>query len=334
MGIRMKLRGRTPPFRAPGGAIIADSIAEIGFWRIGGVDQWVMIRGAHRANPLLIMLHGGPGFSETSLFRAFNAPLEEHFTVVYWDQRGAGKSFDRSIDPGSMNVEQFVADLDELVMLTCRRVGQEQAALFGHSWGSILGVLYAARFPGKVSAYIGSGQLGDWPAAEAASYAFALAEAERRSNARAMRELRAIGPPPYAAAGLWTERLWLQRFDGNLRLPMLWKMGRILLRGPEWSLLDLPKLYRGFRWSIEVMWDEVSKISLPSAVPALKMPVFFLLGRRDRWVPPETSVAYFDALSAPRKELVWFEESGHEPFADEAEKFNRTLVELVRPAIG
>jgi pimeloyl-ACP methyl ester carboxylesterase len=330
----MKLRGRTRPFRTPSGEIVPGSIAEIGYWRLGGVDQWVMVRGVNRNNPLLVMLHGGPGFSETGLFRHFNGPLEEHFTVVYWDQRGACKSFDRTINPATMTVDQFIGDLDELVTLACKRVGRGQVAIFGHSWGSALGVLYAARFPNKVAAYVGSGQLGDWPAAEAASYAYALAEAERQANAKAIQDLNAIGPPPYSAAALWIERTWLQRFEGNLRLPMLWKMGRILLSGPELSMLDLPNLYRGFRWSIEVMWDEVSKIRLPSAAPVLEVPVFFLLGRKDRWVPPETSVAYLDALTAPRKELVWFEESGHEPFADEADKFNRTMVELVRPAVA
>jgi pimeloyl-ACP methyl ester carboxylesterase len=82
---------------------------------------------------------------------------------------------------------------------------------------------------------------------------------------------------------------------------------------------------------MDVMWAEVSRLNLLDLAPALQMPVFFFLGRRDRWVPPETSVLYFDALSAPSKELVWFEESGHEPFSDEPAKFNRMMVELVRP---
>jgi pimeloyl-ACP methyl ester carboxylesterase len=89
--------GRTPSFRGPDGELVSGSIAEIAYRRLGGLDQWVMIRGEIVANPALIMLHGGPGLSETALFRHFNAPLEKSFTVVYWDQRGAGKSFDRHI---------------------------------------------------------------------------------------------------------------------------------------------------------------------------------------------------------------------------------------------
>ena len=93
----MRHPGRTPPFRTATGEGLPGSIAEVGYRRLGGVDQWVMIRGESVSNPPLIHLHGGPGFSETRLFRHFNSPLESSFTVVYWDQRGAGKSFARNI---------------------------------------------------------------------------------------------------------------------------------------------------------------------------------------------------------------------------------------------
>jgi pimeloyl-ACP methyl ester carboxylesterase len=328
----MKRAGKTSPFVGPRGELLPGSIAETGYLRLGGVDQWVMIRGESFANPPLILLHGGPGLSETRLFRHFNAPLEKSFTVVYWDQRGAGKSFDGMIPRSSMTVEQFVVDLDELVDAVCRRTGSGKVAIFGHSWGSALGVLYAARFPGKVAVYVGSGQIGDSVAGESASYAFVLAEAQRLDNRKAIRELRAIGPPPYDARSLWRQRIWLNRFEGNLRPSVLWQMGRIFLGGPESSIFDMPRLMRGFRWSLDAMWAEVSRLDLARLAPALQMPVFFFLGRHDHWVPPETSLAYFDALSAPSKALVWFEKSGHEPFVDEPDKFNSSMVALALPA--
>jgi pimeloyl-ACP methyl ester carboxylesterase len=189
------------------------------------------------------------------------------------------------------------------------------------------------RFPEKVAAYVGSGQYGDWPLGESSSYAFALADAQRVNNRKALKELRAIGPPSHTASSLWTERTWLQRFAGQLSARALWNMGRIVLGGPESSVFDLPNIWRGWRFSLDAMWAEVSRLNLIKLVPALQMPVFFFLGRRDHWVPPETSVAYFDALTAPSKKLVWFEESGHEPFVDEPAKFNAAMVELVRPVV-
>jgi pimeloyl-ACP methyl ester carboxylesterase len=326
----MRHPGNTPPFRGPRGEPVPGSIAEIRYLRIGGIDQWTLIRGERATNPPLVLLHGGPGMSETSFFRVCNAPLEESFTLVYWDQRGTGKSYNRTIPTASMTVEQFVSDLDELVTYVCTRVGTTKVILFGHSWGSALGVLYAARFPEKVAAYVGSGQYGDWAAAETASYAFALAEAQRRNRRKALQQLRAIGPPPYGASQLLKERTWIQRFDGQLSVKGLWKMGRLVLGAPESSIGDVPNLLRGFQFSQKTLWPEASKLNLLKLVPALQMPVFFFLGRQDHWVPPETSVAYFERLVAPSKTLVWFEKSGHEPFVDEPAKFNAAMVDMVR----
>lgn len=329
----MRRLGKTPAFRGPDGAVVSGSIAEIAYHRLGGLDQWVMIRGESVANPALILLHGGPGLSETALFRHFNAPLERSFTVVYWDQRGAGKSFERNIPRSSMTVEQFISDLDELVEAVCGRLGKTGVVIFGHSWGSALGVLYAARSPEKVAAYVGSGQYGDAAAGEAASYEFALAEAERRSKRRAVKELRAIGPPPHTAEQLWTERTWVTRLEGGMRPRALWKMGRPVLTGRESSIFELPRTWRAFRFSLDAMWPETSRLNLLELAPALEMPVFFFLGRQDHWVPARASLAYFEALRAPSKKLIWFERSGHEPFVDEPAKFNASMAELVRPVL-
>jgi pimeloyl-ACP methyl ester carboxylesterase len=329
----MRKLGKTPPFRGPDGEFLSGSIAEVAYRRLGGLDQWVMIRGKSVANPPLVLLHGGPGLSETGLFRHFNAPLEESFTVVYWDQRGAGKSFDRTVARSSLTVEQLISDLAELVDAVCARLGKTKVAIFGHSWGSALGVLYAARFPEKVAAYVGSGQIGNWAAGESASYAFALAEAQRLGKHRAVKRLRAIGPPPHTAESLWTQRIWLSRLEGRMAPRAMWKLGRAVLAGEESSIFDLPKTMRGFRFSLGTTWTEVSRLNLIELVPALQMPVFFFLGRKDHWVPAEISVAYINALTAPSKKLVWFEQSGHEPFVDEPAKFNAAMAELVRPAL-
>ncbi|BFU93322.1 MAG: alpha/beta hydrolase [Nitrospira sp.] len=329
----MKHRGKTPSFHGPSGEVLLGSIAEIDYHRLGGIDQWVMIRGRNVTNPILVLLHGGPGFPEMRLFRTFNAPLEDNYTVVYWEQRGTDKSFSRSIPPASMTVGRFLADLDELVDVVRRRFRKESVVLYGHSWGSALGVLYAARFPHKVAAYIGTGQIGDWPASELSSYAFVLAEAERRNKRKALRELRAIGKPPHTFDNMLIQRKWLMRFVGIVRGMSMWRFARILLGGPEASIIDLPNILRGSLWSPNLMWAEISALDLTKTVPALQMPVFFFLGRHDHVVAPETSAAYFEILSAPLKRIVWFEESAHEPTVEEADKFNTAMVGLVLPTV-
>ena len=300
--------------------------------RLGGLDQWVMIRGETTANPLLVFLHGGPGLPEMRLFRHFNAPHEKSFTLVHWDQRGTNKSFDRDIPAASMTVEQFMADLDELVDAVRRRFGKDKVAIYGHSWGSALGILYAARFPAKVAAYAGAGQIGNYPASELSTYAFLLDEAARRDNSKALKELRALGEPPYSAEAKLTLGKWQGLFLGFMRGVPLWRVFRIVLSGPEASLLDARNIWRGMQFSQRAMWAEVSGLNLTTAVPALSMPVFFFLGRHDHIVDARTSAAYFETLTAPLKKLVWFEDSAHEPAFEEPEKFNRAMVELVRPA--
>jgi pimeloyl-ACP methyl ester carboxylesterase len=329
----MSRRGRTPPFRRADGAILPGSVADIGYLRLGGSDQWVMVRGESVANPLLILLHGGPGFPEMRLFRHFNAALESRFTVVYWEQRGTDKSFDTGIPLSSMTVERFLGDLDELVDAMCRRFGTHRVALYGHSWGSALGVLYSARFPEKVAAYVGTGQVGDWPASERASYAFTLAEAARRDNRRALEELRAVGPPPHTGRQVRIQRRWLARFVGIVRGTSLGALLRITLGGPESSIRDLPNVVRGLLFS-ECMWPEVSALNLVKAVPVLQVPLFLFIGRHDHVIDAATSAAYFDAVAAPSKTLLWFEESAHEPPFEEPDQFNRAMVELVRPAVA
>src|SRR5215471_16996139 len=132
----MKHLGSTSRFRGADGHVLPGSVAEVGYLRLGGVDQWVMIRGESVTNPLLILIHGGPGFPEMRLFRHFNGELEKHFTCVYWEQRGTDKSFDSAIPKSSMTVLQFLSDLDELVDAMRKRFNKAKVAIYGHSWGS------------------------------------------------------------------------------------------------------------------------------------------------------------------------------------------------------
>ncbi len=329
----MRARGKTPAFRNAWGRKIAGSVAEAGAISIGGIDQWVLIRGRSVDNPLLIILHGGPGSPETPLFRAMNSALEDAYTVVYWDQRGAGRSFRRSIDPASMTIAQFVADLDELVDAMLAKFGKRKAALLGHSWGSLLGTLYAARHPEKVSAYVGVGQIADMAKSELESYRFVVAEAEKRSHAKATKALRAIGPPPYRtlrSAGV--QRRLLSTF-GGVTGPGF-SIRRLVfraLRTPEASLFDLVRLARGSIFSLRLLEPQQNDANLIRDVPRLDVPVFFILGRFDHQVAATVSAEYFDAIETPHKQLFWLERSGHLSPFEEPEAFNRILMDAVRP---
>lgn len=100
---------------------------------IGDIPQSIWFRGVNTANPALILLHGGPGASEVALFRHYNAALEQHFLMVYWEQRGTGRSYHSDIPPDSMTIAQFLRDLDEVVELVKRRFDKDKVVLLGHS---------------------------------------------------------------------------------------------------------------------------------------------------------------------------------------------------------
>jgi pimeloyl-ACP methyl ester carboxylesterase len=316
--------------------VLAGSIAEAGTQLIGGLDQWVMIRGRDVRNPLLLVLHGGPGSSETAFFRAYNAALEDAFTVVYWDQRGAGRSYAKAIPPQSMTLEQFIQDTDALVDAVRERFGQEKVVILGHSWGSLLGTLYAARFPAKVVAYVGVGQVADMAASEAASYAFTLEEAKRRGHKAAITALEAMGPPPHDLKSLSRQRRWLMAFGGAYGpLQTMPRMVMKALGSPEASPWDLVRLVQGATFSTGLLWPTLMTIDLRRDCLRFDCPMIFILGRRDMQVVASVSADYFERLQAPTKALYWLERSGHFAPWEEPDAFNALMIDKVRPlAVG
>lgn len=330
----MKPAGYTPPFRDENGKVLLDSIAEARYYELGGVSQYVLIRGVNkRENPVLVMLHGGPGISETAFWRYHNSNvLEQHFTVVYWDQRGSGKSYSpKKIPKSTMTMDQFLVDLDQLVDIVCKRCDKTKIVLFGHSWGSVLGPLYAKQHPEKVAVYVGSGQIGDWAASEEWTYKYVLELAEQKKNKKAVKQLTKVGPPPHDVDGLCTQRDWLSKLDDELTLKDALEVMYMFWKVPEVSMWGLFTFWKVLRFSIDCMWTQVTQTNLNTEVPKLEMPCFFFLGEQDHCVPRENSEEYVLNLEAPSKVIVWFEESKHLPAMDEPEKFNRKFVELVRP---
>jgi proline iminopeptidase len=321
----------TRPFRGPDGTILPGSIATMEYAAIGGMRQRLWFRGRDLQAPALILLHAGPGVSEAPMFRRYNGGLERHFLVVYWEQRGAGRSYTPDIPPQSMTVAQFLRDLDEVVELVRRRFGKDTVVLAGHSWGTVLGTIYAHDHPEKVAVYVGAGQFGDVREGARLSYEYALTQAERRGHQRAARDLRAVGPHPRSVEAMLATQRWVEHFGGSFHGKLSMRdLIRAVLTSDEANLADLWRLRQGSRFSIEHLWPELSELDLWS-YRSFMVPVFFLLGRHDWQMPAPVAAKYFDAVDAPCKRLVWFEQSAHHPPFEEPEKFERVLIEQVLP---
>jgi pimeloyl-ACP methyl ester carboxylesterase len=324
-----------------------DSLVTLEKISLGGINQWISIRAKNVQNPILLYLHGGPGTPVMPLFRHFQAPLEDYFIVVQWEQRGAGKSFSWLIPKESMTIEQFISDLHELIILLCKRFHKKKIFLMGHSWGSILGIMAVQRYPQLFHTYIGVGQASNTVETEKIMYQFAINKSKELDDKKSVKTLKKIGPPfkgmqpPYAnfyKGGYFSKiRVYglIARYGGLIynvsgyRSLVKYFLRYLPLLKPEYTLLDLIRISQGNFFSTKTLMKELLTVNLSEQVPEVKVPVYFLMGRHDYNWSAELAKKYFDVLKTPKKEFIWFEQSAHAPNGEEPVKFNKLIIDKV-----
>lgn len=173
-----------------------DAVSELVKVNIGGVEQWIYIRGENKYNPILFMLHGGPGTGQIGFIRKFQQNLKQHFVIVQWDQRGAGLSYSPKIPLISMNIDQLVNDTIEITRYILRLFNRKKLHIVGHSWGTILGILAISQEPHLYKCYFGVSQIANVADSEKLSYMKVLEKAKQIGNDKAYIKLSKIGPPP------------------------------------------------------------------------------------------------------------------------------------------
>lgn len=315
------------------------SLTELKKIRIGDSLQWVMIRSENIDNPILLFIHGGPGTSQLTQMKNNTQPIEKYFTVVNWDQRGAGKSYSAIRDKSRMNIDQFVSDINELSEYLAKRFNRNKIILVGHSWGSVISMLAVSQRPELYSAYIGIGQMSNVMESEKISYEWTLQQAKLSNDVNAIKKLIDMGIPPYQ--GAWRKKFMAQRqilgkYGGEYYGSKIGAFGSViknLVLSTEYTFVDRINFFRGIFESVELLFPELMKVNLFEQAVELKVPVWFMLGRHDCEVPSVLSAKYFDFLKAPYKKLFWFENSSHLPNTEERELFNQLLVDEILPTI-
>jgi pimeloyl-ACP methyl ester carboxylesterase len=306
--------------------------------QLGDAAQWVRIRAADARNPLLLLVQMGPGLPVINEVPAFGRALslEDDFTVVYWDQRGCGRSL-RSADAArEQNLQAMAGDTERLLALLCDRFGGP-AVVAGFSMGATIAALATARRPELVAALVAVGMDIDGPAAERGAYQFALATAQARNNRRAIRQLEAIGPPPHLEPRQFgTRARWVANFGGVRTGHTYNSIGRgllaSLLRSPDYSLADTVRAIRGITAARAALVPELAALDLTHTLTRLNTPIVMAQGRHDQVAPPSAAERYAHLLEAPHKQLVWFEHSAHMPHLEEPGRF-RQLLAQVRPGL-
>jgi pimeloyl-ACP methyl ester carboxylesterase len=264
-------------------------------------------------------------------FQGTNAALEQYFTVVHWDQRGAGKSYHPSIPPESMTIEQLLQDAKILIDRLCAEFNQKQVILVGFSCGSLLGALLCQRHPELINAYIGMGQVADFTQSEPISYQQVLAKAKESGHKKALRELAEIGDPPYKNhRAMLIQRKWVNKFGGffhlrEQRVPFY----KSAFLSNEYSLTDLGRVYRGVDFSAHWLWPQFYQVNLFDQAPAYDMPVAFFHGVHDAIVPSDTTKAYFEMIKAPQKHWVDFEHAAHWPMLEDPKVYHQAVLSFL-----
>lgn len=315
---------------APGG------IDELETVELGGVKQWINVRGNSRDNPILLFIHGGPGSPMMPESWTFQRPWEDFFTVVQWDQRGAGKSFaSQGAAEVPLSADRIQADAEELIEHLRRRYGKQRIFLMGHSWGSIVGLRVAQHRPELLYAYVGVGQVVNGRRNEEVGYAQTLAEARRTGNQEAVKELQALGPypgvmSPAVLEKVGVERKWDVALGGMIFGRSTDDAAQVRTLSPAYSDADLEATPAGEMRSVIALAPDAFATDFDK-VTAYRTPVFIFAGAHDRTTPQTEAKAYFDRITAPQKRFFLIRNAAHYVVNEAPGEVLDDLVRFVRP---
>jgi len=329
--------GKPKPFLDENGSVLSGSISEKIHVTINGARQGMFIKGVDKTKPVLLFVHGGPGMPEYAISQKHATVLEKYFTVCWWDQRGAGLSYNTNISPDTMTVEQLTSDTVTVTNYLRKRFGQEKIYLMGHSWGSVIGIQAAKRAPELFYAYIGMGQMSKQRQSENLSYEYIVEQYKRARNKKMLEKLKRY---PSDKMDTLPSAYWNMRDEmmHSLGIGTTHKMKSVVkgiflpvMQNPEYTFSEKINIWRGkfFANNATGLWDEMMATDLTKTVQKLDIPVYFCHGIYDYTVSYKLAKDYFDKLQAPMKGFYTFEQSAHSPLFEEPEKFAHILQEDV-----
>jgi pimeloyl-ACP methyl ester carboxylesterase len=318
--------------------VAPDGIQENYEVSLGGVKQWVYVRSQNKENPIMLIVHGGPASPLSPVMWLYQKPMEEYFTIVNYDQRASGKTYvsnDTTQLSKTIHIDQYADDAIELADYIRQKYKQPKVILVGHSWGTIVSMKAVLKRPDLFYAYVGMGQVINTRDNEEVSFRFAVAQATKLKNEQALKELNSIAPypgkQPITRERIIIARKWPQYYGGlsAYRTNSDYFFEAPIL-SPEYTREDVKGINQGSLFTLEKVLPEFLAVDFKS-VRKFPIPVFMFMGRHDYTTPSKPTEAWLNAVKAPKKKGVWFENSAHLIPMEEPGKMLLSLVMLVRP---
>ncbi len=312
----------------------ARGIVEAGFVQIGGIDQWISIRGEDKSNPVLLVIHGGPG-SCYSIFTPHLRAWENHFTVVQWDQRGAGKTFARMGPRGSgaISLKQLTSDGIEVAEYLRAHLGKPQLLLLASSIGSIFGMQMARIRPDLFHAYVGTDQNVGMVRGRNEDHRQVLERLRGHGMNNGVKAIERIGADPtvwtpddFTAVAQWTMKSDPQGYRRTIKL-----LKDAVWYAPGWKLGDIRAFVGGMRFSLEQLLPEIARYDAWAHDTRFELPIFIFQGNNDVLTTPASAGAYFEEIVAPLKKMELISDAGHFAAFLQPEQFLEKFLACVRP---
>jgi pimeloyl-ACP methyl ester carboxylesterase len=301
------------------GKYAVDSLEDI---TLGGIRQKILIQGDDIANPILLWLHGGPGSPAMLLGHHFSSELRRHLTIVHWDQRGAGLSYDPELEERQISEDLIESDAVELSQWLAQRFEKKKIYLLGHSFGSVIGLRLAFAHPELFHAYIGVGQVIKPSRSEILTYAWLEHTLRQVGDQNGLERIREARFPVFDL---------VIKYGGRMHQPVDYY--GIIESSPYYfdGYIEQMRNARGFCQKAIAANRTKGPDDFFREAPELKVPAYFMEGRFDR-VPacaPALVVEYCRRVRAPRKEVLWFDKSAHLPNLEEPERFQALILDKI-----
>lgn len=335
--IRINSSGNEEPFLDEKGNVLPNSIATHEDMTINGVPQRITIRGKDKNNPVLLIVHGGPGAPILPvIYKLTGVDLEDIFTVCYWEQRGSGLAYNDSIPDSSITLTHIVDDGLELSNHLKKTFKKDKIYIEGLSWGTAVAAYMVQKKPELYHAYIGSGLMANLSLSEELSYEFAMSESQKHNDSISINQLKQIGKPPYienskntVSEAFEIERQIVMKYapikletDFNFIKNMFLDNG-LTFNEKFTDMINSPESYYP---ASKILESTAIDMNLMRDIPEFKVPVYILQGDNDHFTETPVAKAYFDSIVAPSKKWFLFENGTHGVQIEYPEKYRSIYI--------